>query len=109
MSNQSAILILAFFWDNPAILTLLEQSGDVSQLLSQSHCPILTLQNPCELQSTSPVHMNAMKIKWNQLSAPVSWQKKIQMKIESVAHTGLNWDFGVHGDFWWKSECFWFE
>ena len=49
-----------------AVLTLPEQSGHESQLLSQSHCPILTLQNPCELQSTSPVHMNAMKI--NQLS-----------------------------------------
>ena len=51
------------FNDNPAFITLLEQSGNVSQLLSQSHCPLLTLQNPCELQSTSPVHMNAMKMK----------------------------------------------
>ena len=27
------------FNDIPAFITLLEQSGDVSQLLSQSHCP----------------------------------------------------------------------
>ena len=54
------------FQDNPVLITLLEQSICVSQLLSQSHCPLMTLQDPCELQSTSPVQTNAMKI--NQLS-----------------------------------------
>ena len=24
-------------------------------------------------------------------------------------HTGLGWDIGVHGDFWWILGCFWFE
>ena len=30
-----------------------------------------------------------------------------RMKLGGVVvHTGLDWDFGVHGDFWWKSGCF---
>ena len=37
-----------------------------------------------------------------------SWNS-VHLISNPTAHTGLNWDFGVHGDFWWKSGCLWFE
>ena len=40
-------------------------------------------------------------------------QKSIRLKtcpqgVLQAQHTRLNWDIGVHGDFWWKSGCFWY-
>ena len=105
--NNANTLFLKFFW----FLVILAMTSSGIALLVQNTNEYLNANIVTTIQSSSSDLKVSIKLEhsfWGSWSE-TGCLKNLEHIVSLPQHTGLNWDIGVHGDFWWKSGCFWFE